>query len=171
MSRNHLNVALAATLIVGGLACMIYALVQLQSINREVAGAYSHPEAAKLAVPDDMDAGELQPETGPDVEEAASDVEETASDVEETDKPFATPKLPVTTTAKPPAADQSPTAGKDHKEFVQTMASHGLVLTLALIVVVVIVALLLRRLRPTPLRHGPPTDTTDLWREAGRRLK
>ena len=43
---------------------------------------------------------------------------------------------------------------------------------LPLLFLLLFVALLaIRRMRPGPLRRGGPSDTTDLWREAGKRLK
>ncbi len=45
----------------------------------------------------------------------------------------------------------------------------GLALPLLFITFVLIVVL--RRLRPPPMKHTGPSDTTDLWQEAGRRMK
>jgi hypothetical protein len=45
----------------------------------------------------------------------------------------------------------------------------GLALPLLFITFVLIVVL--RRLRPPPMKHTGPSDTTDLWQEAGKRMK
>ena len=51
-------------------------------------------------------------------------------------------------------------------------ARHWLLLVLLLVLLMVVALIMLRRFRPARLqRRAPPSDTTDLWREAGKRLK
>ncbi|NIA22241.1 MAG: hypothetical protein GWP05_09840, partial [Anaerolineaceae bacterium] len=58
------------------------------------------------------------------------------------------------------------------KESVWRLLRHWLLFALLLIVAMVVALLAVRRLRPPSLhRRRPPSDMTDLWQEAGRRLK
>ena len=58
------------------------------------------------------------------------------------------------------------------KDAVWGLLRHWLLIALLLVVVMVVALLALRRFRPPRLhRRPPPSDMTDLWQEAGKRLK
>ncbi len=62
--------------------------------------------------------------------------------------------------------------GKTETTPLRAWAWHWLLLVLLLVLLMVVAMIVLRRVRPARLqRHAPPSDTTDLWREAGKRLK
>jgi len=69
------------------------------------------------------------------------------------------------------AAGETHNKGLD-KDTVWGLLRHWLLLALLLVVVMVVALLALRRFRPLRLhRRPPPSDMTDLWQEAGKRLK
>jgi len=177
VSRNHLSIAVAAALVIVGLFCMIYALVQVQDLSgnlspRPVAAAAVRDAAADEAEESASDA-DRDGETPSSAE--AADRGDTSDDGAPDRRDNATLRA-AESAARPASSDAdsdgrpSQASEKTRESFVRTLATHGLMLTLGLIVLVVVVALVLRRFRPVPRHHGP-TDTTDLWREAGRRLK
>ncbi len=177
MNRNHLSIAVAATLVIVGLLCMTYALVQVQDLRQGLTPRPASPPAARTTGADETE--EPASDAGRD-DETPSGTEapdrDDRSEAPDRDRRYDTTPRAAESAARPASSEAdsnrkpAQATGKMPEDFVRTLATQGLMLTLGLIVLLVVVALVLRRFRPVPRHHGP-TDTTDLWQEAGKRLK
>jgi hypothetical protein len=64
-----------------------------------------------------------------------------------------------------------PSDSTDRTAARRQAAIMWLLIALPLVFITFVLMILLRRLRPPPMKHTGPSDTTDLWQEAGRRMK
>lgn len=151
--NDRFRMALAVLLVIVGLLCVIYALVAWRQANNSVS---PDPVITPLEDrPEDTDTDDTDTD---EVEPAESDKKK---DAPTTSAVVSAPKPP----SENPA--QGPT-DKAHKKAIILW----LVAVLPMVFVVLVAALLVRRwARPKPMVRTGPSDTTDLWVEAGKRLK
>jgi hypothetical protein len=170
--NQRLSTALALLLIAGGALFLVYAALTMRSAPVE----HSRPPAVNPSPLGEGGLGEkragegLRPETAPPAATAESATPPASSDTAEAAAPASSvPPAPVV--AAPAKRPPDSSASADHAAAPRQAAIMWLTLALPLVFIVFVLMVVLRRLRPPPMKHTGPSDTTDLWREAGRRLK
>jgi len=156
-----------------GLACLAYAAVGLyHSGAGEPPPASSAPGSATTtgspadgATPTDGDERRAESESADDSASTASSAVPPAG----TAKPEQPrPSAPAT---KAGASSAAP-AGRTREQAKREAWALWIVVTLGLFLILFLGAVLVvRRVRPRPMPRTGPTDNTDLWQEAGRRIK
>jgi hypothetical protein len=78
---------------------------------------------------------------------------------------------PVSADAPVSAPTMRPPDSSDSSAARRQAAILWVALALPLLFITFVLIVVLRRLRPPPMKHTGPSDTTDLWQEAGKRMK
>ena len=150
--NDRLRLILALVLVAVGLACVVYATITWQRLEPPP----GEPASPRVE-PREDEGGETPPGEPGDVEspQGVQEDRDVRNDERESHSPVVV------------ASGEGP-------QKRQTRAAARLWLLLALPLVFVSLAVLvfvLRWARPKPMKHTGPTDTTDLWQEAGKRLR
>ena len=147
--NERLRSAGAVVLVLVGLLCVVYAAVEIYHLAD--AGAPALPAAGGA---DDADADRLAPGS-PDEEDPAAGAGLLSGDSARAARPRRSP-------------DEAHAAALKLWTQMLVPLATGAVVAIVLLVLGLHVV---RRFRPRPMPHGRPSDTTDLWQEAGRRFK
>ena len=151
--NDRFRIILAALLVIVGLLCVVHAFVSWQQANDAV------PPVPAIMPP---------PEEDPE-DTGADDVNTDEAPSAESDENDVAGAPVVAPAPKPPSDD--PAQGPTDKAREGALILW-LVAALPMVFVVFVAALLVRRwARPKPMVRTGPSDTTDLWVEAGKRLK
>jgi hypothetical protein len=169
----------ALVLVAVGLACLAYAAASLYRNSSPVAPAAPVGGSAGGAEPDRRQSGAPLADSAPGGAGADSAAPAEPPD-EAGDNPPAPAETPAEAPQKPtdsqvagaPPALQPRTTPMDADDARRrAIGLWARVTSLLLVVLFAMLVLIIHRLRPRPMKRSGPTDTTDLWQEAGKRLK
>ena len=180
--NDRLRLLSALLLVAAGLICIVFAVAQWPSAeqsaaelqnetNRRDLNGNSNPlhdssanEAPGATAPAEDAPVAPEPGTPPATEEVPAAEEPMDGD-------SAAVAVPPSSDAAPPAAAVSPRSARmpqARKDALMLWVLTGLPMVF---VVLVVIILTLRWLRPRPMARTGPSDTTDLWQEAGKRFR
>lgn len=185
--NDRLRLMCALLLVTVGLVCFVYAVASWQGVDPSGQGPQNVPpvrennintnplrEPPADATPAKTVPADMTPATP--VPDHATPADETPADRPPADEAPAEGAeagmlTPSTTEASPPTA-AAPGGPKKlppaQKEALKLWLLAGLPLVFVVLMVIILVQ---RWLRPRPMPHAGPSDTTDLWQEAGKRFK
>lgn len=154
--NDRVRITLAVLLVAVGLLCMVYAFVIWRQVTSGVppVPVTTPPPESHFDSPEETDAD------GVNAEE---------TEPSESHKKDAAAALAVASAHRPPSEGRTKKMPDEAREKALTL---WLVAALPMVFVVLIAILMVRRwARPKPMARTGPSDTTDLWVEAGKRLK